>query len=389
MGNYCKTVTLRTRKIKKGTQLSMYLDYYPGYRDEVSKKVVRHESLGIYIYAKPRTRREREFNDLMWEKAEAIRCRRFESIVNERYDFFDKGKMKASFLDFFNAYVSKKSKRDMQAYQHFALYTHENCSFMEVDLAMCNGFREYLLAEAVSFKSRSKTMKLHINTAALYWSTFREVLQTAFRNHYLQEDVNQQLDNLKKIPTEKEHLSQEELYRLANTPCRSDVLKKAFLFSCLTGLRFSDVKALTWDNIKSYGNGCMCVKIRIKKTKQVVSNPISSEALELIGYEQNRQNSQELVFPGLRVSLTQTSLPKWLSDAGINKNITYHCSRHTFASLQVDAGTSIYVVQKMMAHKNVSTTQIYSELSDYKKRETIDRITLKPRDKSDDKCNDV
>ena len=90
MSNICKTVTLRTRKIKKGTQLSFYLDYYPGYRDESTMKVQRHESLGIYIFAKPRNQRERDYNERMTEKAEALRCRRYESIVNERYDFFDR-----------------------------------------------------------------------------------------------------------------------------------------------------------------------------------------------------------------------------------------------------------------------------------------------------------
>ena len=89
MSNICKTVTLRTRKIKGGEQLSYYLDYYPGYRDESTMKVMRHESLGIYIYTKPKNQRERDYNDRMREKAEALRCRRFESIVNERYDFFD------------------------------------------------------------------------------------------------------------------------------------------------------------------------------------------------------------------------------------------------------------------------------------------------------------
>ena len=69
MSNICKTVTLRTRKIKKGTQLSFYLDYYPGYRDESTMKVQRHESLGIYIFAKPKNQRERDYNERMTEKA--------------------------------------------------------------------------------------------------------------------------------------------------------------------------------------------------------------------------------------------------------------------------------------------------------------------------------
>ena len=108
MSNICKTVTLRTRKIKGGEQLSYYLDYYPGYRDESTMKVMRHESLGIYIYAKPKNQRERDYNERMREKAEALRCRRFESIVNERYDFFDKEKMKGDFLAYFKEKAEKK-----------------------------------------------------------------------------------------------------------------------------------------------------------------------------------------------------------------------------------------------------------------------------------------
>ena len=94
--NDCKTVTLRTRPLKN-RMLSFYLDYYPGYRDKETMKVIRHESLGIYIYANPKNKREQDFNEVMAEKAEAIRCRRFESVVNERYDFFDKYKLKADF----------------------------------------------------------------------------------------------------------------------------------------------------------------------------------------------------------------------------------------------------------------------------------------------------
>ena len=82
----CKTVTLRTRELKND-MLSFYLDYYPGFRDPETMKVTRHEALGIYIYAHPKNTRERTFNDSMTEKAEAIRCRRYESIVNDRYDF--------------------------------------------------------------------------------------------------------------------------------------------------------------------------------------------------------------------------------------------------------------------------------------------------------------
>ena len=104
--NDCKTVTLRTRPLKN-RMLSFYWDYYPGCRDKETMKVICQESLGIYVYANPRNKRELNFNEVMTEKAEAIRCRRFESVVNERYDFFDKYKLKADFLGYYRKQLRK------------------------------------------------------------------------------------------------------------------------------------------------------------------------------------------------------------------------------------------------------------------------------------------
>ena len=218
--------------------------------------------------------------------------------------------MKESFLDFFKSYAINKSHRNLQAFRHFALFACNKCSFLEVNLDLCNKFRDYLIDDAVSFKSADKTNKLHINTASLYWSTLKEVLFSAYKKHLLQENYSILLDNISKIPTCKEHLSQDELIRLAATPCKSETLKRAFLFSCLTGLRFSDVKALTWDNLQPYGDGSIYIKLRMQKTKQFVNNPVSSEALELIGYGREGNVPEGLVFPGMKVSLTQTILPK-------------------------------------------------------------------------------
>lgn len=76
----CKTVTLRLRKVKNGTQYSLCLDYYPGYRDNITMKVITREALGIYIFAKPANQQERDFNARMMKKAEILRNRRYESI---------------------------------------------------------------------------------------------------------------------------------------------------------------------------------------------------------------------------------------------------------------------------------------------------------------------
>ena len=140
----CKTVTLRTRPLKNG-MLSYYLDYYPGYRDQETMKTIRHEGLNIYIYANPKNERERNFNATMSEKAEAIRCRRFESIVNDRYDFFDRHKLKADFLEYYRRQLRKHDQKWEFVYHHFYNFVHGKCTFEEIDIDLCNKFREYLL----------------------------------------------------------------------------------------------------------------------------------------------------------------------------------------------------------------------------------------------------
>ena len=81
--------------------------------------IIRHEGLNIYIYANPKNQRERDFNATMSEKAEAIRCRRFEAIVNERYDFFDKRKYKTDFLEYYRKQLPKHDQKWEFVYQHF------------------------------------------------------------------------------------------------------------------------------------------------------------------------------------------------------------------------------------------------------------------------------
>ena len=125
----------------------------------------------------------------------------------------------------------------------------------------------------------------------------------------------------------------------------------------------------------------MYVTLRMQKTKEPVNNPISDEALELIGFNDddgNRKPTDKGVHWLQRQPYPDTA-EELAKGSGITKHITYHCSRHTLGSLQVEAGTSVYTVQHILGHKNVSTTQIYAAMADESKRESINRITLKPK----------
>ena len=355
--NDCKTVTLRTRPLKN-RMLSFYLDYYPGYRDKETMKVIRHESLGIYVYANPRNKRELNFNEVMTEKAEAIRCRRFESVVKERYDFFDKYKLKAAFLEYYRKQLRKHDQKWEFVYLHFSNFVHGKCTFEEIDIDLCNKFREYLLTA----KKLRRNGPITKNSASGYWSTFRGFLKILYRNGMIKTNVNDFLDKIETEDVVKEYLSVEELYKLAETPCKKHILKFASLFSCMTSFRISDFLA-----------GGKCVHIVTQKIKAEDIIPISEEALELIGYNSEKKG---LVFKGLMRSWTQIPMKEWIRSAGITKNITFHSYRRTFATLQAAAGTDIRTIQSIMAHKSITTTQRYIKVVDANKREASKKITL-------------
>lgn len=364
----CKTVTLRTRPLKNG-MLSYYLDYYPGYRDQETMKTIRHEGLNIYIYANPKNERERNFNATMSEKAEAIRCRRFESIVNDRYDFFDRHKLKADFLEYYRRQLRKHDQKWEFVYHHFYNFVHGKCTFEEIDIDLCNKFREYLL----NAKQLRRDGRISKNSASGYWSTFRGLLKILYRNQLIKTNINDFLDKIETEDTPKDYLSVEELYKLAETPCKKPILKTAALFSCLTSLRISDILSLQWHEIVDFAAGGKCVHTITQKTKTEDIIPISDEALQLIGYSPEKNG---LVFKGLKRSWTQQPMKEWIRKAGITKNITFHSYRRTYATLQGAAGTDIRTIQSNMAHKSITTTQRYMKVVDSNKREASNRISL-------------
>ena len=364
----CKTVTLRTRPLKNG-MLSYYLDYYPGYRDQETMKTIRHEGLNIYIYANPKNERERNFNATMSEKAEAIRCRRFESIVNDRYDFFDRHKLKADFLEYYRRQLRKHDQKWEFVYHHFYNFVHGKCTFEEIDIDLCNKFREYLL----NAKQLRRDDRISKNSASGYWSTFRGLLKILYRNQLIKTNINDFLDKIETEDTPKDYLSVEELYKLAETPCKKPILKTAALFSCLTSLRISDILSLQWHEIVDFAAGGKCVHTITQKTKTEDIIPISDEALQLIGYSPEKTG---LVFKGLKRSWTQHPMKEWIREAGITKNITFHSYRRTYATLQGAAGTDIRTIQSNMAHRSITTTQRYMKVVDSNKREASNRISL-------------
>ena len=149
-------------------------------------------------------------------------------------------------------------------------------------------------------------------------------------------------------------------------------MKRAAIFSALTGLRFSDVKTLKWSELRGQ-SGKYYLQYRQQKTQVAEYMPISDDAVKLMG---NRKDEYDLVFKNLAYSSIKVFLVRWLAKAGINKNITFHCFRHTYATLQLEFGTDVYTVSKMLGHKHIKTTHVYVKIVDRKKNQTVNKIKV-------------
>lgn len=358
-------VTLRRKPITQARE-SLYLDFYPPIRSKSTMKLVHKEYLGIYIFQEPQNEIQRDYNTEMLLKAEAIRV---QSCINEEFGFLDKEKMKGDFLDYFKKICRHKDQKWGKVYLHFANFVGGKCTFGEISVDLVRRFGDYLKT-ARQLKHTEK--KLKTNSVAGYYSTFRALLKIAYRDKMIRENVNDFLDKIEYEETRREFLTLDEVKRLLNTPCDIPVLRCASIFSCYTGLRISDILQLKWEHIVPAVDGGWCMRIRTEKTETEATLPVSDEALEYCG-----KRGEGLVFKGLERYMTAYPLQKWLKKTGITKHITFHLARHTFATLQLAMGEDIFTVSKMLTHKNVSTTQIYAELVDERKRAASNRITLK------------
>lgn len=243
----------------------------------------------------------------------------------------------------------------------------------EIDVTKLEEIKTFLLSAP---RGGGKKGTLSRNTASTYFSIIKAALHQAFIDGYLPTDLAAKIKNIPDEESKREYLTLDELQQLAMTPCKTPDLKEAALFSALTGLRHSDIMKLTWAEVyDDVVNNNFRISFRMKKTKLIVDMPISKQARALCG---TRREPDKRVFEGLTPpAWICRPLKQWVDAAGITKHITFHCFRHTFATLQLAGGTDIYTVSKLLGHTNVRTTQIYTKLVDSKKQEAANAIKIK------------
>jgi integrase len=335
------------------------------------------EKLDISVFDKPTTREERETNKTNKQLAEAIRAKRLVEIQNKKYGFDDTQKLQSSFPDYFKKQVEERKRTGsygnwLSAYQILVKFLNgKDLTFEEVDTNFLEKFKKHLLEARIT---KSNTRLAH-NSALSYFNKVKAALNQAFDDKIIQDKVGQRVKSIKEQDTHREHLTLEELKKLIDADCEIQILKNAFLFSAATGLRWSDVNALTWANIE-YSDELKCNQLRFtqQKTKGVELLPISEQALTFTGV---RCKDDERVFKGLKYSAWHNiKLAQWVMRAGIKKNISFHCARHTYATLMLTHNVDIFTVSKLLGHRNLKTTQIYAKVIDRRKVEAVNQLPI-------------
>ena len=375
-------VTLRKRILPSG-KITLYLDFFPPVYNHKTHKLYRREYLSLFLVPKPKSPIEKALNSENLYKAEIIRGNRFNEVNKEQiYTPFELERIhikevgEKSFIHYLKHTAESRTGNNADIWKyaiiHFEMFLkNEDILMQDIDVTIIEDFRAYLLKAKCL---RKKNQFLAQNTALSYFNKIKATLRKAYKKGLLQTDVNAATEGIKEQESQRNFLTMEEAVRLFNTPCKKGIVKRVSLFSLLTGIRYSDISKLTWEEVQHSEQEGHYIRFKQQKTDRPVTLPISEEALEFLG---ERRMEHGKIFLNLKKWDSDRLIPIWIGDAAIEKHITFHCFRHTYATLQMAAGTDIFTVSKMLGHKNIKTTQIYTKIIDEKKRETTNKISFK------------
>ena len=364
-------------------QISLYLEYYLGREEtpvlddndnpvlyETGKMIgkpkvhIKHnrrkENLQLYLIAKPRTPTERQLNKETLELAAKIRAEREQQFKESMLGYCLKKDRNINFLDYYQAYIDSYTKKDLRmikiALNRFKDFLKEQYPLYEFGIKpdlitkdMMEQFVEYLQSRSVGEGAKS------------IYQRFKKVVHYAIDHEVMLKDpckgvvckVDEQI-------LRKDVLSMDEIQSLIQ--CHYDNenpnVRRAFILCLYCGLRFCDVKDLTYKNV-DYTNRLL--KFEQNKTKghsahSGVIIPLNDGLLSLIGKAPEELNSSIFNLPSYESC--SKSVKRWVKRTGINKHISWHMARHTFGTLALSAGIPIESIAKMMGHASIASTQI-------------------------------
>jgi integrase len=338
-------IKLRTRKNKKN--YSIFIDYHTGKRRE-------RQFPNLYLSGD-----NKDWNN---DKLILIKAKEIQRIYEQKLillkDKFNlnHNKMDANFVDYFYLLADKRKGNTrsnlMNVYSHLKRFTDGKVKFSDIDQLFCENLKDHILK------------KCSINTTKHYFSKLSQALEEAIFVHNLPMlNYFKRVKHGRSTPPPIRYLTKEELMKLIDNPYPNNKIVNPFLFAAFTGLRLSDVKALQFENVRDGRINIIQIKTKVPLDVQMNKNAVKiiDEQLQIMGRTSGK------VFDMLENDYMNRRIKQWVKNCGINKEITFHCGRHTFATMGITAGMDIYEVSALLGHTDIKHTLLYAKLVNKKK----------------------
>ena len=384
-------VKIRFKELANGNK-SIYLAWWDGEAINKKKGSKNYGKMGLWQYEflklhiVPGTSPEAQTqNENTLRKAVQIKSQRIDEMQNAAHGLTNyAARSKTNLVEYIHVLAEKKRNKAgggkrTTAETYIALakqitaYNGTKTTFKQVNKQFCLGFIEYLR----TVKNRNNGEYLHENTQVGYVRNLGHVLKRAFKDGIIPFDPMAKIEDdekPKKRNTEICYLTKDEIKRLENAVFPvSAVVKQAFMFGCYTGLRISDIRGLTWGKIQTDYAGKDCIVYTQKKTGKTENLPLPSKAKKYFP-ERNKANDNDPIFKIPDGSYCNKMLKFWAASAGINKHLTFHVSRHTYATLLLSLGEAIETVSKNLGHSEIRVTQNYAKVIYTSQRAAVDRL---------------
>ena len=363
-------VKIRYRKMAKGRK-SIYLDCY---RDGQRT----YEFLKLYILPgrDPETKAK---NDHAMAAARTLLLERTIEIQNSGTQLKAVTRNKMLLDDLMEHYEENLRKRgalggadNIRAPRKaLRLYKGIETRLCDVNKDFCHGFIEFLR----TYKTKTDTV-ITEHTKVSYLGVLSAVLNYAVRQDWIKENPLKKIapvDKFKAGEGQRAYLTIDELKLMIATPAYRQDVRNAYLFACYCGLRLSDIRALRWGDVKNDG-GQWRAEVVQQKTDKPLYLPLSDHAVQYMP-KRGKKSDEDKVFGKLPTLTTcEAVLERWAKDAGVEKHITFHTSRHTFATLMLTLDVDLYTTSKLLGHTKVATTQIYAKIINSKRDEAVNRV---------------
>ena len=374
-------IRVRIKTLKDGNK-SIYLDIY-------WKGVRKYEYLKLYLIPETTPLAKQQNKDTL-EIAERIKAERIKALHGhgvEDWETVKKGSMLlTSWIEKFcqggiGVKESSLHPRKMMAnaVNKFLESAHRTqISLEEVDADFCRAYIKFLrnFSNSNYRYGNPEDHVISINTAQSYQGQFSTALSKAVRAGIIPFNPMDRLEPKERIQRKdgkKEYFTIEEIQKLIATDCYRPEVKYAFLFACFTGLRISDIYKIAPMHIFKTADGKgEYIDMEMHKTEKQVVVPLSKEAKKWL--PESKGNEVPFFDLPTTPSVIGRALRKWAEAAGVDKHISFHCSRHTFGTLMLTLGADLYTTSKLMGHSNIQVTEVYAKIVDKKKEEAINLI---------------